>query len=79
MSYVRFGEDGSDVYVFRTQVGGVEMFECCGCSFVGDESLSWSFRVVSAAAMVDHLLSHRDGGEVVPQAALDDLAAGVLS
>jgi hypothetical protein len=79
VSYVRFGEDGSDVYVFRTMVGDVEMFECCWCSFVGEEALSWAFRTVTAATMVDHLRSHVDGGETVPGWVLEDLAAGVPS
>lgn len=79
MSYVRFGEDGSDVYVFRTMVDGVEMFECCDCSFVGDEAVCPSIRTESAATMVDHLRSHMDGGEVVPPWVLEDLAAGVRS
>lgn len=51
MSYVRMGEDGSDVYVYMTTAGLV----CCG-----------GRPMTSTAAMVDHLRGHQADGDYVP-------------
>ena len=57
MSYVRWGEEGSDVYVYEH----VEGLLICGCDFfVG------SFGTRTVYEMVWHLERHRQAGHVVP-------------
>lgn len=51
MSYVRQGQDGSDVYVI-----GSDAYECCGCA---------SFQ--TAENMLIHLHRHRANGDCVPE------------
>lgn len=58
MSFVRFGEDGSDVYVYD-DVGGY--VTCCGCS-LGRED----FHTTDLDAMLAHLAEHRAAGHEVP-------------
>jgi hypothetical protein len=63
MSYVRFGEDGSHMYVFMA-VGSAEhpggWLECCSC---------WlqvrSYQAFSTAEMVEHLRMHVVAGDCV--------------
>lgn len=69
MAFVRFGEQGSDVYVYESTEGG---FECCRCDLVGG-----SFVAADQAGMVAHLLAHRAAGGTVPQLALDALRAEI--
>jgi hypothetical protein len=64
MSIVRFGEEGSDVYVFYSSEG----IECCGCKQVG-RSVSYE----DERRMIDHLLVHRERGDYVPPFVFDDL------
>lgn len=69
MSYARFGWDGSDVYIFMSDLG----LECCGCSLHRDGD---SFPVFnSTQAMVDHLAEHRAAGDFVPEYVEDELWA----
>jgi hypothetical protein len=82
MSYVRWGTDGSQVYVFANSAGYVE---CCGCSFEFKEvtpyknALGWevdfemgSAELHSAAEVVEHMQQHRDAGEQVPDYMFDE-------
>ncbi len=73
MSYARFGEDGSDVYVFC----GGGYLECCACvlrlshrqgpvQFVGDAGKACDDMLV-------HLDAHREQGHVVPERAFEAL------
>ncbi|MBN8867499.1 MAG: hypothetical protein J0H98_08090 [Solirubrobacterales bacterium] len=57
MSYARFEDPGSSVYVYL-DIGGY--LKCCGCPILGD------FRAFSTAAMIEHLDRHRDIGDTVP-------------
>ncbi|MER5252917.1 hypothetical protein [Streptomyces sp. NPDC002855] len=69
MSYARFGQDGSDVYVFM-DVGGY--LNCCGCSRVkpGDHA-----HFSSTLGMVDHLRAHIFVGDYVPDYVVPELLA----
>lgn len=58
MSYIRFGENNSDVYVYLCVDGGIE---CCDCIM-----LDRCFHVNSAEAMAQHLRDHIQRGHVVP-------------
>jgi len=85
MSYVRFAEDGSDVYVFASNVG----IECCGCPLQkrewvedGRPPLGGYLKAVgeivpdtftSNDGMIEHLERHRATGHVVPEYVFDRL------
>lgn len=86
MSYVRFAEDGSDVYVIET----VECLECVFCSLqeyekVEDPSnVPFGFRLrpvgvqnrfTTTAGMLEHLAAHRAAGHTVPESAFAELRA----
>ena len=65
MSYCRFGEEGSDVYVFGSSLG----IECCGCSLrQGHSTLA-----ATPQAMIAHLAEHKGAGHYVPIAAIERL------
>lgn len=66
MSYVRFGSEGSDVYVYLDVSG----YLCCCACHLGDH---WEHR--STDAMIAHLQEHRDAGHCVPQFCIDRLLA----
>lgn len=58
MAFVRFGEDGSDVYVIENTAG---YYECCGCKvFHGSEMFD------SMQALISHLRQHEGVGHKVP-------------
>jgi hypothetical protein len=59
MSYCRFGEDGSDVYIFASVRGGIE---CCGCWVNSGESIN----VATQEEMLHHINLHRRAGHHVP-------------
>lgn len=62
MSFIRVGEQDSDVYVYPGEYSnGVEYFMCCE-------------RLATKDDMVDHLLGHRAIGDRVPDEAFDRLA-----
>lgn len=65
MAYIRFGTEGSEVYVFP-HVGG--WYECCGCGMNPG-----SFRCDTVAEMIGHLEEHRAAGYVVPEGAFQRL------
>lgn len=64
MSYVRFGSDGSSVYVY-TDINGY--LACCGCR-LGDK---WDFH--STDEILAHLREHQAAGHDVPDSVLEDL------
>lgn len=71
MSYIRFGEHESDVYVYESTRG----VHCCLCSLLdpvnlGDQTCE-IFRTGEAAA--EHLLEHVRRGDVVPEYVVDDV------
>jgi len=86
MSYARWGEDGSQVYVFATNwvdrdnKGRVrDQWVCMQCPLENAPGVSHveghrSFTADTAAKMLDHLRAHRAAGHVVPQRAFDRLA-----
>ena len=61
MSYVRFTEAGSHVYVFLSVHGSLE---CCGCSLAEDGIAT---NVKTVGEMLAHLDAHRAAGDVVPR------------
>ncbi|MEU3052233.1 hypothetical protein [Streptomyces griseus] len=67
MSYVRWGEQGSDVYVFWHVEGWIE---CCGCSLRED-----GFQAASADEMEQHLKEHRSVGDCVPDNVMPEIRA----
>lgn len=66
MSYIRFGEADSSVYVYLTIDGGIE---CCGCS------LSDCYEAGTAEEMADHLREHLAAGDVVPEGVIERILA----
>lgn len=64
MSYVRFNEDGSDVYVFLCCYG---YLECCACRL--DFEDGGRFEASTTGEMLEHLRSHRVAGHTVPESA----------
>jgi hypothetical protein len=66
MSFVRWGEQNSDVYVY----GGADFLRCCVCG-VQDDGLD--FKTLSYQEMIDHLKEHRRVGHVVPESAFKNL------
>lgn len=65
MSYVRFGHEDSDVYVY---LGGT--LQCCGC-ILASQSRSFT----TTAALLEHLREHEAAGHTVPRSAVDGLLA----
>jgi hypothetical protein len=62
MSYIRFGEDGSDVYIYGDCNGKIC---CCGCGInEADEYRSMYFDKISD--LLKHLRKHRRAGQCVP-------------
>lgn len=81
MSYARWGLEQSDVYVYPTEYvdpndGHLKRaIVCCGCT--GEPELEnevpGNFIGHCPKEMLDHLLEHRERGEVVPESALERL------
>lgn len=65
MSYVRWGSEGSSVYVFLN-VGG--WLDCCGCRM-----REGHVQCFTTEDMLAHLREHRDRGDCVPQFCFDGL------
>ena len=63
MSYCRFGEDGSDVYVYPS----TSCIVCCGCSLDG------AYEADTPREMLNHLTLHIVKGHKVPRDAIDRL------
>jgi hypothetical protein len=57
MAYARFGENGSDVYVFLNVAG---YYECCACGLGGPE------RHRTTTSIIRHLRAHEAAGDCVP-------------
>ncbi len=62
MSYCRFREGQSDVYLYHDIDG---YYHCCGCKLSGDA------RLETLAEALAHLEAHRKAGHKVPQYAFD--------
>ena len=60
MSFVRFGEDNSDVYVYESAMG----LECCGCKL--NKTLEFKYFSLYSE-MIEHLQLHQDQGHQVPE------------
>lgn len=74
MSYARMGADGSDVYVYVSQISnGDPVWVCCFCRLMlADNGFDREW-FPSEDKMVAHLLEHRAAGHTVPQYAIDRL------
>ena len=72
MSYCRFLEGVSDVYVFGTMWKGSEAWSCCGCTLIDED---WGRENVCSTPeeMIAHLKKHISVGDKVPQCAFDRL------
>lgn len=69
MSYVRFGEQNSDVYVYFSTGRG---YVCCSCHLV---ETPFSVEKPRAVDMIRHLEEHVAAGDTVPKRAFDRLLA----
>lgn len=76
MSYARFGQEGSDVYVILSTE---RRLECYACSLaLVDEGQRCHFpstQCRTTEAMVEHLHGHQEAGHVVPLSTFEGLAA----
>ena len=76
MSYARWGWEGSDVYVFGTDVvetdNGGRVGGMLVCMHGGDDE-GVSFTCKTSAEMIAHLLEHRERGDTVPESAIERL------
>lgn len=75
MSYARWGQDGSDVYVYRSIVDDESktplLLHCCWCSLANK---GWNGYYAHAwDDMIAHLEEHRRAGHVVPDYTFDAL------
>ena len=70
MSLVRFGSNGSDVYVYESDRG----LECCGCWLDAEASPYFE----TADEMIDHLRQHLVAGHHVPSFVFDSLVDYVI-
>jgi hypothetical protein len=61
VSYIRFGQDGSDVYLFPTSYTGTVIIECCGCWLGGCCEI-----LETQELAVEHIAAHRAEGHSVP-------------
>jgi hypothetical protein len=68
MSYARFGQDGSDVYVIAAERGMI----CCMCALAVDNQ---DVICPNARTMMAHLSYHARNGHHVPDACLARLRA----
>jgi len=66
MSYVRFGEDRSDVYIYENSLG----VTCCGCR------LDVDLFTFDLDVMLAHVAEHRVAGHNVPEWLGDALSKG---
>lgn len=69
MSFVRFGSDGSQVYIYH-DVAGYRV--CCFCGLAkvtydaADDAHWEDFKTNDLGAMLAHIADHRAAGHVVP-------------
>lgn len=66
MSYARWGQEGSSVYVFGTG----DRLVCMHCKLVPFEE---DYSTPYPGEMIAHLLKHREKGDTVPEFALERL------
>lgn len=66
VSIVRFGSDGSDVYVYESSRG----LECCGCNM---RDAGYGPLDGTVAEMVEHLKRHVAAGDCVPEYVFEEL------
>jgi hypothetical protein len=59
MSVVRWGVDGSDVYIFEYDEG---IWECCTCRTIDGKPFRGDKNTI-----LNHLHEHRKDGETVPE------------
>jgi hypothetical protein len=69
VSYARFGQQESSVYVYMHVDGWLE---CCWCDLLTEEDC---FQAYSTAAMVAHLREHEAAGDTVPAGVTAELEA----
>ncbi len=70
MSYARWGEDGSHVYVYGMHDGEEDWLTCVQCKLRPGKG---SFTCKTPGEMLRHLLEHRAQGHTVPGRALTRL------
>lgn len=70
MSYCRWGEDGSDVYVFGASASIDDADDYLVCMHLDDAG---SFTCKTPGEMIAHLREHRHRGDVVPDRAFERL------
>ena len=75
MSIVRWGSDGSDLYIYQTI--GTEIV-CCGCLLMAEEPFSdgigrLSFTCDSFDKMISHVQEHINAGHTVPDYVIPEL------
>jgi len=58
MSIVRFGEDGSDVYLYYVSN---DLIQCCGCELKPESPENFDAR-----GALNHVAKHRAAGHYVP-------------
>lgn len=66
MSYARFGEHGSHVYVFENWSRGLV---CCGCAL--DDGYPGTFNTDDTNTFLAHLRRHSESGHIVTQRTRD--------
>lgn len=77
MSYVRRGQDGSDVYVYPSEYDDaegrlVEQWVCLHLDEEGEHGPGTLY-AKTRREILDHLLEHRRAGDIVPEYALERL------
>lgn len=70
MSYARFGQDKSSVYVYLSVKGHLE---CCGCMLDETGNASWVYP--DTDSMIAHLREHIAAGDTVPDNVIPELEA----
>ena len=69
MSYIRFGERGSDVYVYLTDEDAPQTtVHCCACLLDPEDACRWATDV---QVMATHLKRHQEAGHAVPDGVID--------
>jgi hypothetical protein len=79
-TYVQFGQDKSQVFVFMSP--GTDFMPTphlvCALCFLGDVSKGWEHRATNTQCMVQHLLDHTAEGHHVPGYVITELLADDL-
>lgn len=67
MSYIRWGVEGSSVYIYHSVKGG---WECCACRFAYDydeEPTGEPSNFATRQELLVHINKHREHGDHVPR------------